>query len=277
MPSAPLFAGDGWTALAALVGVALVAGAAFGGLAYSVNALDERGAATGGLFAASLVGLGGWPWIGPGIVFFGLSSALTSIDWWDLSLSGASPRRTQFQVLANGGVAWGALATAVVVPGVRAWGYAAFVGALSAAAADTWATELGRWSPSPPWSLRDWQRVPTGTSGAVSVVGTGAAVLGATSVVGAAVVSGGPLVGPAGWHAALLVGAGVAGMAADSVAGAFLQAQYRATASEKWIEAPPAADAVPVRGWAGIGNNAVNLIGTTVGALVALAGTLFLG
>ncbi|PSQ74098.1 MAG: DUF92 domain-containing protein, partial [Bacteroidetes bacterium QH_7_64_110] len=66
------------------LGVALVAGAAFGGLAYATNALDERGAATGGLFAASLVGLGGWPWIMPGIVFFGLSSALTSIDWRDL-------------------------------------------------------------------------------------------------------------------------------------------------------------------------------------------------
>ena len=62
------------------IGVALVAGAAFGGLAYAANALDERGAAAGGLFAASLVGLGGWPWIMSGIVFFGLSSALTSID-----------------------------------------------------------------------------------------------------------------------------------------------------------------------------------------------------
>jgi uncharacterized membrane protein len=212
----------------------------------------------------------------PGIVFFGLSSALTSIDWRDLSLSGESPRRTQVQVLANGGVAWAALAGAAVVPGLCAWGYAVFVGALAAAAADTWATELGRWSPSPPWSLRDGKRVPTGTSGAVSLVGTAAAALGAASVVGAALLTNGPLARPLGGNAALLVGAGMVGMFADSLAGAFLQAHYRAS-SGRLVETPPSDGAAPVRGWAGIGNNAVNFIGTAVGALVAVAGTTLVG
>ncbi|PSQ87400.1 MAG: DUF92 domain-containing protein [Bacteroidetes bacterium QS_3_64_15] len=258
------------------IGVALVAGTAFGGLAYAANALDERGAATGGLFAASLVGLGGWPWIVPGIVFFGLSSALTSIDWRDLSLSGESPRRTQVQVLANGGVAWAALAGAAVVPGLCAWSYAVFVGSLAAAAADTWATELGRWSPSPPWSLRDGKRVPTGTSGAVSVVGTSAALLGAASVVGPALLVNGPLAGSTPQNATLLLGAGMLGMGADSLAGAFLQAHYRAS-SGRLVETPPSDKAAPVQGWAGIGNNAVNFIGTAVGALVAVAGTTLVG
>ncbi|PSQ83574.1 MAG: DUF92 domain-containing protein, partial [Bacteroidetes bacterium QH_2_63_10] len=259
---------------------ALVVGGAFGGLAYSTNALDGHGAATGGLFAASLMGLGGWPWIVPGIVFFGLSSALTSMEGPDRFLSGEAPCRTQAQVLANGGVAWTSVSMiAVLPPGTSAAStvmYAAFVGALAAAAADTWATELGAWAPSPPRSLRDGHRVPPGTSGAITGVGTGAALLGAASVVGAALLAGGPLAGPAFWSAALLVGAGMLGMGADSVAGAFLQAHYQAS-SEQLIETPPSSEATPVRGWAGIGNNAVNLIGTAVGALVAVAGTILVG
>ena len=212
----------------------------------------------------------------PGIVFFGLSSALTSIDWRDLSLSGESPRRTQVQVLANGGVAWAALAGAAVVPELCAWGYAVFVGAFAAAAADTWATELGRWSPSPPWSLRECKRVPTGTSGAVSLVGTAAAALGAASVVGATLLVNGPLAGSTPQNAVLLLGAGMLGMGADSVAGAFLQAHYRAS-SGRLVETPPSDGAAPVRGWTGVGNNAVNFIGTVVGALVAVAGTTLVG
>ena len=144
-------------------------------------------------------------------------------------------------------------------------------------AADTWATELGRRSPSPPWSLRDGRRVPAGTSGAVSVVGTSAALLGAASVVGAALLTNGPLARPLVGNAALLVGAGMVGMFADSLAGAFLQAQYRAPSSEALVETPPSDGAAPVRGWAGIGNNAVNFIGTAVGALVAVAGTTLVG
>lgn len=264
------------------LGSALVVGAAFGGLAYTAGALDGRGAVTGGLFAASLVGLGGWPWIVPGIVFFGVSSALTGVKgrMRASSRTVGTPRRTQAQVLANGGVAWTALAVVALgaagSPSASVAGYAAFIGALAAAAADTWATELGSLSPSLPWSLRSLRRVPTGTSGAISLVGCGAAVLGAASVVGAALVAGGPLADPVGRNGGLLLGAGLAGMFADSGTGAFLQAQYRAP-SGALVEIPPSREARPVRGWAGIGNNVVNLIGTAVGALTALVGVLLAG
>lgn len=264
------------------LGGAFLAGAAFGGGAYGTDTLDGCGAATGGFFAATLVGLGGWAWVVPGIAFFGLSSALTGLNSRHETISRGenSSRRTQAQVLANGGVAWAALAIVAMVPAGRPtvgqWGYAAFIGALAAAAADTWATELGAFSPASPWSLRTGRRVPEGTSGAVSFVGSGAAVLGAASVVGAALLVRGSLSGALWQDAALLVGAGLAGMLADSVAGAFLQARYRA-ASGEWVEHPPAADRVPERGWPGIGNHTVNLIGTAVGALVAVCGILLVG
>jgi uncharacterized membrane protein len=260
-----------------LVG-ALVAGGAFGGAAYRIGALDGRGAVTGGLFAASLVGLGGMAWVWPGLVFFGLSSALTALVVGDVSSVGPAdaPRRTQAQVLANGGVAWGALVVAALAPAeaatVASAGYVAFVGALAAAAADTWATELGSLAPSSPWSLRTGRRVPTGTSGAVSLVGCGAACLGALSVVGTALVVEGAMGAGGVAPALLLVGAGLVGMGTDSIVGAFLQAQYRGPSSEEWVETPPETGAVPARGWAGVGNNVVNLIGTATGALAALVG-----
>ncbi|MFB6099009.1 MAG: DUF92 domain-containing protein, partial [Salinibacter sp.] len=94
-------------------GGALLTGVGFGGGAYWTHALDARGAVTGGLFAAALVGLGGWAWIVPGIVFFGLSSALTGLNDPEEE---PSVRRTQRQVLANGGVAWTALAVVAVAP-----------------------------------------------------------------------------------------------------------------------------------------------------------------
>lgn len=260
------------------LGGTLLVGAAFAGSAYASGTLNGDGAATGGLFAASLVGLGGMEWILPGLVFFGLSSALTRLSRSERT---ESVRRTQRQVLANGGVAWMALSVSAVgpvgLPSIQLWGYAAFVGALAAAAADTWATEVGAWAPSRPWSLREGRRVPIGTSGAVSVVGTGAAILGAMSVGAAALLSGGVLSGALGHDALIFGGAGVLGMMSDSVAGAFVQAQYSASGAEGHAEEPSSPDADPVRGSAAVGNNAVNLVGTTVGALAALGAVLLVG
>jgi uncharacterized membrane protein len=67
-----------------------------------------------------------------------------------------------------------------------------------------------------------------------------------------------------------LVGAGTAGMLVDSVAGATVQARYRDAATGAWTERRPSPDARPARGWQGVDNHAVNWIGTTAGALLAV-------
>jgi len=256
-----------------IAAVSLCGGLAFGGAAYAGRTLDARGAVASGLFACSLVGLGGWGWAVPAVAFFARSSLLSRVD---------GPRndqgrerqsgRTLRQVLANGGVAWGLLSVFVLVPtdGVSRTGcYVAFLGALAGAAADTWATELGAWTSARPRSLRTGARVPAGQSGAVSVGGTVAAALGAGSVAGAAVLaSGGPV--PIDWGTAgMIVGAGVAGMMADSLAGAFLQARYRDPETGGLVETPIHGGEPPVWGWAWVDNETVNAIGTTTGALVA--------
>jgi uncharacterized membrane protein len=175
--------------------------------------------------------------------------------------------------MANGGVAWGLLFVFVVLPGdmsfLRAACYVGFLGALAAAAADTWATELGEWSAGRPWSLRTGTRVPAGQSGAVSLAGTAAAVLGAGSVAGAAALS---MEGPVQMSGEALVGvteAGLLGMIVDSLAGAFLQARYRDPKTARLVESADGEATPLVRGWEWMDNEMVNLLGTTAGALAA--------
>ena len=255
-----------------LVG-ALGAGLGFGAGAYYADLLDPSGAVGGGLFAASLVGLGGTAWVVPGLAFFVLSSALSLLPVPGGSASSGRPRRTLRQVLANGGVAWTVLAGAALVPpgapAVRAACYAGFAGALAAAAADTWATELGTRYAGAPFSLRRWTRVARGTSGAVTGIGTGAAVLGAATVAAAAGLSPpvAPGAAPSLWT---VLGAGVVGMGLDSAAGATVQAQYEAGPGPAVLEHPLRPDQAPVRGRRGVDNDVVNLLGTAGGAAAAL-------
>ncbi|MFB6230275.1 MAG: DUF92 domain-containing protein [Salinibacter sp.] len=258
----------------------LIVGVGVCGAARWSRVLDARGAVGAGLFAASLVGLGGWAWAMPGFAFFLLSSALSWLpggeETEDEETTDRAPTRTLRQVVANGGVAWGLLGTWVVLPpgssGAQIICYAGFLGALASAAADTWATELGGRLSHRPRSLRTLQPVPPGTSGAVSLAGTGAAALGAASVAGAAWGVGSP---PAGttelWVGA--ASAGLIGMAVDSIAGATIQAQYRNPETGRLVEQPVPGTS-PTRGWRGVDNEVVNLLGTTAGAAAAIALTV---
>jgi uncharacterized protein (TIGR00297 family) len=255
--------------------LSIAAGAGFGGAARVAGALAPRGAVGGGLFAFSLVGVGGWAWALPGGVFFVLSSLLSAVRApSEEGDGGEGTERTLPQVMANGGVAWLLLFVSAVLPpdllSLRAGCYAGFLGALAAAAADTWATELGVQTAERPLSLRTATRVPAGESGAVSLGGTVAAALGAGSVAVVTVLPVDPPV-QASWEAlAAVVGAGLVGMGTDSLAGAFLQARYRDPASGRLVETAVGRSASPVRGWRGINNETVNLLGTTAGALAAL-------
>lgn len=259
------------------IGLGLLTGAVFGLGAYATRTLTAAGAVGGGLFAASLVGLGGWAWALPGFVFFVLASALSFVDE---KRSPAEPEpveargRRLRQVLANGGVAWLLLAVYVVFPSnagqLQVSCYAGFLGALAAAAADTWATEIGVFSSSRPWSLRTGRRVEAGTSGAVSVAGTVGAVLGAASVAVAALLAG-ETVDPIGWGTiARIVGAGLVGMLVDSLVGALVQARYRDPTTGRFVEHLPEPNATPVQGWSKVDNEVVNGLATTAGALAAV-------
>src|SRR5512142_3414403 len=111
-----------------------------------------------GVVAAAAVGaattLGtGWRGLALLAVFFVSSSALTR----------GGGRRTASQVFANGGIA--AVAALLSLLG-RAW-LPAFAGALAAAAADTWATEIGSRSSATPRLVTSAGPGPPGPSGGV--------------------------------------------------------------------------------------------------------------
>lgn len=255
---------------AVALGAALLAGAVFGGVAYGCRLLTASGAVAGALFGVLLLAAGGWRWAVPAVVFFG-GSALVSRAGRGRKADAAARAvkgdvRDAVQVGANGGVA------ALLLAAQAAWPspllYAGFLGALAAAAADTWATEVGTAWGGTPRHILTLRPVPAGTSGAVSVVGLLGSVAGAASVAVAAAVA----VEGGGRLGVVVLAGGVLGALADSLAGATVQARYEDPATGGLTEHAASA-AGPHRLAAGrrwMTNDAVNLLCTAVGAAAAV-------
>jgi uncharacterized protein (TIGR00297 family) len=145
-------------------------------------------------------------------------------------LSRRGTARNERQVIANGGIA--ALAA---LAGNWLW----FAGALAAANADTCATEIGRFSPTSPRLITNGARVPAGTDGGMTLLGTTAGIAGAGLIAALSYVF--------GQRGALAIAvAGVVGMLVDSLLGATVQGKVR------WMD-----------------NDAVNLAATLTGAACA--------
>jgi uncharacterized protein (TIGR00297 family) len=128
-------------------------------------------------------------------------------------------RRAVNPVVANGMIP---TFMAVLYPFDPELSFALFAGALSAALADTAATEIGLLYPSPVMILT-WKRVPPGTTGAISPLGEIAAVFGSLAI-GGAIVCFALLAGlePGVWILPLLLLSGIAGCTIDSFLGASL-------------------------------------------------------
>jgi len=208
-----------------------------------------------GLAASLAVGVAvtwglGWPGLALLAAFFLSGSLLTR---W---ASGTGGRRNARQVLANGGIA----------------AAAALAGSWPAAA---WATEIGSFSPVAPRLVTTWERVTRGASGGITALGTAGGVAGAVAIAALAFAVGPRGVAPG---SAVLVGAGFAGMAADSLLGATLQGLYECPACGARSERRDTVCHAPVRlirGRRWLDNDGVNLTATLVGAAVAALGARF--
>ncbi len=243
--------------------IAVVTAAAVSLVAWRLGALDRGGAIAATAVGAVVFGCGG---LGAAVllVFFFFSASGLS------ALPGARRergRRGARQVLANGVVA--AAAAALMAIDERA--ALAFLGALAAAAADTWATEIGVRSGATPRSILTLERRSPGTSGAVSIRGTLASAAGALAV-GAA---GAWLVAGGGLRTALVVAlAGLAGSLLDSVLGAGLQAVYLCPdcGARPEVARHPGCRTQARRssGVPGLDNDAVNGLATLAGAVIGL-------
>lgn len=183
-------------------------------------------------------------------------------------------RRDHGQVLANGALA-ALLSVGFGLTGGALW-LAGLAGALAAVNADTWATELGVLARQDPRRITTGERVPAGTSGAVSLPGVLAALGGGLWIgLPAGLARGEPaLIG-------VLMAAGLAGSLFDSLLGATVQAIYTCPACRKETERHPihgcGAATVPLRGWRWLDNDGVNFGASLVGALFGAGLWLALG
>ncbi len=232
----------------------LAAGIGISYLAYRAHALNRSGFLAASILGTIIFGLGGVGWALVLLTFFISSSGLSMIfkakkTGSDQDFAKGS-QRDAGQVLANGGVA-GVLALTYFILsqfvtdshwfGVLWLGFAA---SLAGANADTWGTELGMLNPREPILTTNFKPVLKGTSGAVSLVGSLAALCGSGLVAGLAA-----LVEKAGWAPGcelssrgqflLITSAGFIGALIDSYLGATLQIIYYCPRCEKETERHP--------------------------------------
>jgi len=271
-PSSPPELGGAGGALARRLAAAALPALAVAVAGWQRSALTGTGAVAAVVVGTLVFGLGGLAAGAALVAFFVSGSWLSRRRRVAGELVAAKGhRRDSVQVLANGGAA--ACAAILLSTGLaRARG--AMLGALAAAAADTWASEIGVRSPTPPRLITTGRRVPPGTSGGVTRWGWLASASGATFVAAAYLLAG----RGKDWRATLLSAllGGLLGSLADSLVGATLQASYRCDRcgqrSESRRHACDQGGAMQLaRGWAWVTNDAVNFVATTLGAAVGAA------
>lgn len=268
----------------AQVGLGLTLAGAVALAAVRLGLLSRSGGWAAAALGTLVFGLGGWQWSLVLITFFATSNGLTrflSRRKQDLNATfSKGGSRDAAQVLANGGVAGLAVAAHALWP-LHAWPWWAFCGALAAANADTWATELGVLSRSTPRLITNLRRVPRGASGGVTAFGTAASLAGALCIAlcGMLLRPAGLTLAPGGEFVIGVTLGGLLGSLVDSALGAGWQVLYYCPDCDKETERHPrhtcGSPTYRLRGLAWLDNDLVNGICTLVGALVALAG-LFL-
>jgi uncharacterized protein (TIGR00297 family) len=250
-------------------------GGLIGYLAFRAGALSPSGAWAATLVGGLIFGLGGLAWAVLLLTFFisssGLSRAFAARKATLSEKFAKGSRRDWGQVLANGGLG-ALLALAHGLYPAQAWPWAAFVGAMAAVNADTWATELGVLSPGVPRRITTGHPVERGASGGITLAGYLAA-LGGAALVGLAAGSFSPLSGLVAWLG-IGVFSGLAGSTVDSLLGATRQAIYYCPHCRKETERHPVhtcgTPTYQLRGWRWLNNDLVNFACSLVGAAVAL-------
>lgn len=261
-----------------LIGVVLGAAMAVGG--YYRRALSGSGAIAAALVGAVTFGGGGWAWGLLLVAFFVASSALSLYNPKKKAEVATEKfekgsRRDWAQVVANGG--WGTLLVLVAWFNPQPWLFAAFVGTMATVTADTWATELGTLSNTPPRLVTNGKIVPSGTNGAVSGLGTLAALVGGLFIGTIAFLLAQfgaiPEVEIAPFWFPMIAGvSGLVGAFADSFLGATVQKVYFCptcqTETERMLHSC-GTTTHPLRGWGWMDNDMVNFLASVVGSLVA--------
>lgn len=253
----------------------LALSAVIGYLGYRRGSLAPSGVVGAVIVGTATFGLGGWAW---GILVIGFFVSSSLLSHWHEGQKAAlaekfqkGHRRDWAQALANGG--WGAILALAYALRPDPALYIAFVGTMATVNADTWATELGVLSRSLPRLITTGRPVPVGTSGAVSPMGTGAALMGAAFIGLLAAILAWPA-SPASviWLLPLATVSGLAGSLADSLLGATVQSIYYCDACGKETEQRVhrcGHNTRRLRGWHWCDNDLVNFLSAAAGGLIA--------
>jgi uncharacterized protein (TIGR00297 family) len=248
-----------------------LAAAAIALAARRVGALSSSGAIAATVVGAAAVAAG-WMWGALLVLYFVCSSLLSRLGAArkmerTASVVAKGGARDATQVLANGGVfACAALLSALLPGPAGSLDALAALGALAAATADTWATEVGVAADGAPRSLLTLRRVPAGTSGGVSVAGSLAMIVGALFIATLARALG------LGRETLAVAAGGVAGAMADTLLGGTLQARRWCANCKRSTERVIHDCGQPTEHAGGLpwlDNDVVNLAATLVGAVVA--------
>ncbi|MFH0835840.1 MAG: DUF92 domain-containing protein [Candidatus Micrarchaeota archaeon] len=253
-------------------------------LVIAIYAFKKSQLTAGGTIAALLLGFivftfGGWTWLALMAVFFISAGVLTRFK--------ASQKKEAYEEFAKGGerdfwqvFANGALPALIALfhqlypsPAV----FAAFVAVVATATADTWATEIGILG-GKPFMLTTFKRVRIGSSGAVSLRGLGAALIGALLIAVAAILLNSvnnllstgfagevlvqQFVGGEKFILFIAIG-GLLGSLVDSMLGATVQGGYYCPDCKKETERVVhkcGCKTKQVRGWKAIDNDVVNFL-----------------
>jgi uncharacterized protein (TIGR00297 family) len=241
-------------------------------VSYKVNFLNVGGALLTFLMGCIIFGLGGWSFTIPILIFFILSSLLSKFGKSRKKMIELSYQKTSvrdfYQVMANGGVAT-VLVLFIYLSGNN-YLYPLYLAAIAAANADTWGTELGIFSKSRPVVITSFKRVDPGTSGAISIIGSVAALTGSLLIV---------VIGTCfysmEWNIIVIVVlGGYLGSVFDSFIGATVQGQFRCQKCGQNTESRQhcGLDTVHVKGKIWVDNDLVNIFSI----LIAVAITFIL-
>ncbi len=237
-------------------------------LAYKRRSLTKSGAIAA-FFVGSGIALGfgskGLVVLG---VFFVSSSMLskykskTKQTMEDKTKKGS--RRDAWQVMANGGFA--AIVGIIYFFTKESVWIIVFAILLAAANSDTWASEIGSLSKKKPISVRTFKQAATGTSGAVSVLGTIAAFAGSLLI---ALTANFLFALEPGSFVVILV-FGFLGNIVDTLLGAFVQVEYKCPVCGRIVESKVECHTtlVKTKGFALFNNDMVNVLSGFLAALV---------
>jgi uncharacterized protein (TIGR00297 family) len=262
------------TGLGDQISIAIVLSAVVAWFSYRYQFLDAGGSTSTLVLGTVIFGFGGYQAAVPILTFFITSSLLSKFSKQkkhEIQLQfEKSGKRDYKQVVVNGGIPTLIIILNFILP-VEGYSFL-YITAVAAANADTWGTEIGIFSRKQPRLITTLKRVPRGTSGANSPLGSTAAFSGSALIAISGLVYYPVFTDKIGFIYGLLICmlAGFFGSVIDSLLGASVQVQYACTQCGKVTEKTVHCDqpARYKRGFIFFNNDMVNLVSVGMATLI---------